>query len=75
MPHAELVNLPYPNVMLLDVLYISRYAISFGFHDAMLLDLLYLVLRCWTFPTSRQGAWCPLDHVRVSNPFSRCYIV
>ena len=54
---------------------ISRYAISFGFHDATLLDLLCLVLRCWTFPTSRQGAWCPLDHVRVSNPFSRCYIV
>ena len=54
---------------------ISRYAISSGFHDAKLLDLLCLVLRCWTFPTSSQGAWCPLDHVKVSDHFPRCYIV
>ena len=43
----------------------SRYAISCGLHDAKLLDLLYLLLRCWTFPASCQDAWRPVKHVML----------
>ena len=54
---------------------ISGDALSSGFHDARLLDLLCLVLRCWTFPASCQCAWFSLGHGKVSDPASRCYIV
>ena len=45
------------------------------FHDARFLGLIFLYLRFWTFPTSCQGAWCPSDHVKLSDPLSTCYSV
>ena len=61
MPHAELVNLPYPNVMLLDVLYITLcyfiwiswcYAAWSSLSCVALLDLPYLTSRCLVSPRS-----------------------
>ena len=45
------------------ILSISCYAIWSGLRRAKLLDGLYLMLRCWTFPTSCQPALRPLYHV------------
>jgi hypothetical protein len=77
LPHATLLNLPYrssvPHATLLKLPYrmyclmssISGCAIWSGLRNSRLFDLLYLLLRCWAFPTSGQGSGCPLKYVML----------